>query len=166
MQKLFAAATAAAACAILTAAPAQAHEETGSEHTGPVTGETAVALAEARAGTAKYQNVDAAVADGFFAVSPCVSHPTAGTMGIHYLNPARVDATLVPAEPEVLVYNPEPNGRLRLVAVEYLNIAPADFPGGLHMDPPANGLPYTLHAWVWKNNPSGTFAGFNPTAHC
>ena len=34
------------------------------------------------------------------------------------------------------------------------------------MDPPANGLPYTLHAWVWKNNPAGTFAAFNPTAHC
>ena len=100
MQKLFAAATAAAACAILTAAPAQAHEETGSDHTRPVTGETAVALAEARAGTARYQNVDAALADGFFA-SPCVSHPTAGTMGIHYLEPGPGRRHLDPAEPEV-----------------------------------------------------------------
>ncbi|NEA68145.1 hypothetical protein [Streptomyces sp. SID12488] len=32
----------------------------------------------------------------------------------------------------------------------------------------APGMPihYDLHAWVWKNNPSGTFARWNPTVTC
>ena len=166
MKKLLAAATAAAACAILTAAPAQAHEDGGENPAGPYTGDTAVALAEARAGTARYQNLAAAEADGFVPVSPCVSHPTDGAMGIHYVNLGRVDATLTPAEPEALVYLPGDNGRLRLVAVEYMTVAPAHFPGGLHTEPP-HAVPFhTLHAWVWKNNPSGMFAGFNPSISC
>ena len=30
------------------------------------------------------------------------------------------------------------------------------------------GLPpfYSLHAWVWKDNPAGTFEMWNPTVHC
>lgn len=165
MKKLLAAATALAACVIVTAAPAQAHEDGGTE-AGKVTGETAVALAAARAGTAAYQRVDAALADGYVPVSPCISVPGLGTMGIHYANFGLVDATHDPAQPEVLVYNPDENGRLRLVAVEYMSTVPAEFGGGVHFDPPGNGLPFSLHAWVWKNNPSGMFAGFNPTASC
>jgi hypothetical protein len=165
MKKLLAAATAVVACAILTAAPAQAHEE-GSDIDAPITGETAVALAEARAGTAAYLNVSAALADGYVPVSPCISVPGLGTMGVHYANFGLVDATHDPAQPEVLVYNPDENGRLRLVAVEYMSTVPAEFAGGVHFDPPANGLPFSLHAWVWKHNPSGMFTGFNPSAHC
>lgn len=166
MKKLLAAATAAAACAILTAVPAQAHEGAGENPAGPYTGETAVALAAARAGTAQYQNVAAAQADGFVPMSPCVAHPTAGAMGIHYVNPTRIDATLEPSEPEALVYLPGDNGRLRLVAVEYMTVAPAHFPGGLHTEAPSAVPFHTLHAWVWKSNPAGMFAGFNPSISC
>ena len=30
------------------------------------------------------------------------------------------------------------------------------------------GLPafYSLHAWIWKNNPAGMFQMFNPTVTC
>jgi hypothetical protein len=30
------------------------------------------------------------------------------------------------------------------------------------------GLPpfYELHAWLWKHNPSGMFADWNPRVHC
>jgi hypothetical protein len=30
------------------------------------------------------------------------------------------------------------------------------------------GLPpfYSLHAWVWKDNPAGTFEMWNPGVHC
>jgi hypothetical protein len=30
------------------------------------------------------------------------------------------------------------------------------------------GLPafYSLHAWVWKHNPAGTFAMWNPNVTC
>jgi hypothetical protein len=25
---------------------------------------------------------------------------------------------------------------------------------------------YSLHAWVWKDNPAGTFEMWNPSVHC
>jgi hypothetical protein len=30
------------------------------------------------------------------------------------------------------------------------------------------GLPpfYSLHAWIWQENPAGTFAMWNPSVHC
>jgi hypothetical protein len=30
------------------------------------------------------------------------------------------------------------------------------------------GLPpfYSLHAWIWKDNPAGTFEMWNPNVHC
>ena len=30
------------------------------------------------------------------------------------------------------------------------------------------GLPpfYSLHAWIWKDNPAGTFQMWNPNVHC
>jgi hypothetical protein len=69
---------------------------------------------------------------------------------------------------------------MRLVAVEYIafqgpwdathDMAPMLF-GQMFMlttAPNRFGLPpfYSLHAWVWKNNPSGTFSMWNPTVHC
>jgi hypothetical protein len=130
------------------------------------------ALAAARAASARYHRVAAAEADGYFAASPCVAHPDAsvGAMGVHYVNPALIgDPALDPDRPEVLVYEPQQNGELRLVAVEYMK--PKAMPGGRPMlfgqlfeDGPNET--YALHAWVWQHNPSGMFAAFNPAASC
>ena len=165
MTKLLAAATAAAACTILTAVPAQA-QEAGDGDSTTHSRETAVALAEARAGTARYHDVAAAEADGFAPVSSCVSIPGLGGMGIHYANGDRLRDGLVPGEPEALLYVPQKNGRLRLVAVEYMTTAPATFPGGIDTAEPGPAPAHTLHAWIWKHNPAGTFAPFNPTVTC
>src|SRR5271170_4195382 len=100
------------------------------------TGVAGVALADAaaegfsplvekvRAATARYQNVHAAIADGFVQGTPCVSGPDMGAMGIHYVRPDRItNAVLDAAEPEALIYEPQPGGALRLVGVEYIIIA-------------------------------------------
>jgi hypothetical protein len=111
----------------------------------------------------------------------CIDDP-AGGMGIHYVNGGRVgDPTESADAPELLVYEPEPNGRLRLVAVEYVVLKSA-WEGAGNTEPPAlfgqefelvlagnrYGLPdfYELHAWVWKNNPAGMFEDWNPNVVC
>ena len=127
-------------------------------------------LADLRAATAKYHDVEEAVADGYLPMGGCVALPTGPAMGIHYVNmPKVLDGELSITEPEVLVYIPEPNGGLRLVAAEYM-IPQASTPElpelfGRHFHPGPMGT-WTLHAWVWRNNPDGMFADFNPKLSC
>ena len=130
-------------------------------------------LAEVRSATARYQRLEAALDAGYVPFSlegtdvpTCFDSPTGG-MGVHYVR--NIDATIDAADPEALVYELEPNGRQRLVGVEY--IIPADLvdpanPPELfgHEFHPHSFLPvWILHAWVWKHNPDGMLADFNPT---
>lgn len=94
-------------------------------------------LAQVRRATAKYHDVNAAMADGYVLLAPgnCVENAD-GATGIHYVNVARfVSPELNIEEPELLVYVPPGDGNLRLVAVEYANRAlyrdtrPPDTPG-------------------------------------
>lgn len=128
-------------------------------------------LAAARAGTAGFHKVEDAVDAGFAPVSPCVEDPTAGGMGYHYLNPAYT--VLDPAHPQLLLYEPQKNGRLRLVGVEYLvpyDVVPerADPPRLFEQDfhPTPHLEAWTLHVWVWRDNPAGLFAEYNPRVSC
>ncbi|HEV2122359.1 MAG TPA: hypothetical protein VGW38_06260 [Chloroflexota bacterium] len=132
-------------------------------------------LAAVRQATAKYHDVDRALADGYSPVSPCEELPGVGAMGIHYLNPKLAsDLTVDPFTPEVLLYVPSGN-RLRLVGVEYFaaNVGqphPSLF--GRAFDGPmaghSPGMPehYDLHVWIWQANPNGVFAVWNPTVRC
>jgi hypothetical protein len=121
-------------------------------------------LAGVRSATAAYHDVDAAIADGFAPTDHCVAGPD-GAMGYHYINLARVfDGRLDPAEPEVLLYAPQADGTPRLVGVEYLSLTPTSLLG-VELEPGPGGT-FALHAWVWQANPSGVFAGFNPTLSC
>lgn len=134
----------------------------------------------ARQATAAFQDVEAAEAAGYALSSGCVSGPEEGAMGVHYGNGLLVeDGQLDATKPEVLVYEPR-NGRLQLVAVEYVVLAEQwdannDHPPVLqgqhfHFVPAPNrtGLPahYELHVWAWKRNPHGTFADWNPRVRC
>jgi hypothetical protein len=104
-----------------------------------------------------------------------------GAMGIHYVNGDLVgNPDENPAMPEALVYEPEKNGQLRLVALEYVVLKsawdaqhsspPSLFGQEFNFTPDGNryGLPafYSLHAWIWKNNPAGMFAMWNPDVSC
>lgn len=104
----------------------------------------------------------------------CLSDPAAGGMGRHYLNPALFpDDELSVTQPEVVLYEPMPNGKLRLVGFEYVVPYSVRGPGEtpptlfgqefLHND--TFGL-WMLHVYAWKNNPEGMFATWNPTITC
>jgi hypothetical protein len=91
-------------------------------------------------------------------------------MGFHYLKPSSLDADFQRDKPELLVYAPDAfKNRLQLVAVEYavpLDLSPTP-PEGFtgdddiwHMNEEF-GL-WTLHVWLWAENPDGIFAEFNP----
>lgn len=142
--------------------------------------------ASARAATARYHKVATAMDQGYrlapdAAQIACIDDP-AGGMGIHYAKGSLVvDGEVAAATPEVLVYEPQENGRLRLVAVEYL-VFQADWDATHNGSPELfgeqfeavgaenrYGLPafYELHAWLWKHNPNGTFGqDWNPNVSC
>jgi hypothetical protein len=141
-------------------------------------------LAEVRAATAQFHRVEVAEEAGHqlgyiapFLLDHCIAHPTAGAMGYHWFDHDAIrDIGLDPLSPEGLVYEPGPNGQLNLVAVEWIvpvaawhaagNTEPPSVLGQeMHILNPALGW-YILHAWVWKQNPSGMFEDWNPNAVC
>lgn len=134
---------------------------------------------EARAAAARYASLDVALADGFQLLFDCTDHGHEGAMGVHYIHPKRAgDAKLVLAEPDALMYEPQPDGSNQLVAVEYL-VFEADWKG----ETPPTFLGQTLrrkttvgahpvdpfceiHVWHWRHNPNGLFAAWNPYVSC
>ena len=144
-------------------------------------------LAQVRRATARFHDLDAALAAGYELgwvngsgtriITGCVASPTAGAMGYHYFNPQLMDDLAVDLlQPEVLVYAPGPQGQLRLVAVEWIARGANSNPPGVSEPPSVLGMPmhilvppvgfYLTHAWVWEPNPAGTFADFNPNVTC
>ena len=136
-----------------------------------------VTLDQVRDATDAYHQVSVAQAAGYNLVSGldyCFDNPSVGGMGFHYINVAQLDNIIDPLKPEAMVYAPRPNGTLALGAVEY--IVPAAAWDAGHSQPPklfgqvfgleeALGV-YELHAWIWRNNPSGVFFEWNPKVSC
>src|ERR1700694_1200053 len=79
-------------------------------------------LATLRRVTAPFHNFNKAVAAGWSAkITDCMTDPGgAGGMGFHYGNVALIDAAVQVDKPELLLYEPDEDGELRLVAVEYI----------------------------------------------
>ena len=158
--------------------------------------QTAALTAPARSATAKYHSLTVAKDAGYSILADtagitCIAEPQMGAMGVHYVkgdlvkNPA-IDA----AHPQALVYAPDRHGRLHLAALEYVVIKsdwdavqpslgvgsrdaaapPMLFGQEFNFTDAPNryGLPpfYSLHAWVWQDNPAGPFEMWNPSVHC
>lgn len=140
--------------------------KTGTEGLDP---QTLRELQQARAATAKYQNIENAFADSYDNV-PVVVLPN---MGYHFLKAGLVSPVFDVRKPAILVYNKKANGNFELVAVEYavpmnslpLHVAPEGFTGNddVWNENTLNTGWWTLHAWVWKNNPDGVFNPMNPS---
>jgi hypothetical protein len=143
--------------------------------------ETSAFVRVVRESTQRFRDVSVAVAEGYVLQFGCVSGGDLGAMGVHFVNgPLVADGVFDPTRPELLVYEPVGNGRLELVAADYLvladtwhanNPAPPELMGQLfHLfeSPNRFGLPafYTLHVWAWKSNPNGTFTNWNPRVSC
>jgi hypothetical protein len=129
----------------------------------------------------RFRDVTVAEAEGYALTFGCVSGGEYGAMGLHYVNFALVlDGVLDPTRPEIVIYEPLPNGEKRLVGADYLvlasqwdstNAAPPQLMGQLlHLfeSPNRFGLPnfYTLHVWAWKDNPTGTFSNWHANVSC
>ena len=134
-----------------------------------------------REATARFRDVSAAQAEGYQLLFGCVSGPDVGAMGLHYVNMSLVgDGELDASHPEIVLYEPLPNGRLRLTGADFLVLAadwdakhagPPELMGQLfHLfeSPNRFGLPafYTLHVWAWKDSPAGSFVNWHPNVSC
>jgi hypothetical protein len=136
-------------------------------------------FAEVRSATARYHQVDVALADGYVADTPCIYNAPGGR-GHIYTNIPLVDGVVDASRPELLLYEPTKNGRLRLVGVAFLvpaaawdpfNDGPPTLGGQAFTDrrSPPWGAPfpnYVLFAWVWRHNPDGLHALYNPLVSC
>jgi hypothetical protein len=143
---------------------------------------------DAARATAKFHNLAVAKRAGYGLLLDahgvaCIAMdgmPGMGAMGVHYVKKSLIgDDTIDARTPEAVVYSPE--GRsLRLAAVEYVVLKsvwdakhtarPSLFGRTFNATPAGNrfALPafYSLHAWIWKHNPAGTFSMWNPHVHC
>jgi hypothetical protein len=153
-------------------------------------GEGGRKLRDVREATARFRNVNVAIAAGYGEFRDakgiaCIDNPLGG-MGIHYVNlnlvldnPPGSPSTVDPLKPEAFVYEPR-DGKLKLVALEYIvfqeawNAEHASPPSlfGHEFEPIAEGnrygIPafYELHVWLWKHNPRGMFQDWNPRVSC
>ena len=167
-----------------------------------------VTLAEVRKATERFQDVKVALAEGFIRdpfnlcdTAEMMGRPAAlGAMGIHYFRPDLLGITAPPnprvngngthtdfLKPAILIYEPQQDGSLTLVAVENLVFATSWAAAGHKAPPSFLGVPfdnmqddpktpvdeahmfehhYDRHVWIYRENPNGMFAVFNPKVSC
>lgn len=138
----------------------------------------------------KYEDPIVAVHDGYFSTLGCVEivpaeddaerirYP-AGSMGVHFLNPAAIGPELDPSRPQILLYEPVEGG-LRLVGAEWFvplatGVAERPVLFGQPFDGPMEGhhplMPeglhhWDLHVWLFKPNPNGLFSPTHADLSC
>ena len=165
-------------------------------------------LAEVRQSTERFQDVKIALAEGYVRdpMNLCdqadmMGRPASlGAMGIHFFRPdllgitappnPRVDGTGTHTDfrkPAILIYEPQADGSLKLVAVENLVFQKAWHEAGNKRLPSFHGVDYDTmqddpatkideahmfephydrHVWLYRPNPNGVFAQFNPKVSC
>jgi hypothetical protein len=136
-------------------------------------GDAAAVIATIQRATARYHNLDAAIADGFVFLHGCETRPDEGPAGMVYVHFGRLlDGIADPASPEALLYEPRTTGRPKLVGVElaipyalWTQQQPPELLGAEYQREDEFGV-YGLHVWVWRANPEGLFAESNPRVSC
>jgi len=152
-----------------------AHASHASVPNGELTAQQKQAIAELRNATVKFHDfayATSANGGGYTNQYPagCAASAT-GAQGVHYLNPSLVDDKVELLKPELLMYEPGPNGQMNLVGVDYvvpLNLA-TTAPTLLGVNLSALGAPlnvWAVHIWAWRPNPLGAFAQWNPKVSC
>jgi len=143
-------------------------------------------VAIVREATERFRDPAVAEAEHYGLVFGCVSGGDFGAMGLHFLNGAILDeanktGVIDPRRPQILLYEPQPNGRVRLTGADFL-VDAASWDAKHPQDPPQLagqlfqffdtpnrfGLKpfYTLHVWAWKESPTGTFVNWNANVSC
>ena len=122
-----------------------------------------------RAATTPYDFIEHAGHDGYDTeVTGYRTH-----MGYHYLNASLLDDKFEVEKPELLLYVPGDNNKLKFVAVEYAVPIedldnPPPVPEGFKGDADVWEINtefklWTLHVWIKLENPDGIFAPHNMT---
>ena len=159
--------------------PALAADAGHEHHNPPAQGKSDFSplVQKVRKATARFRDINVALAEGYVPGTPCVSGPNSGAMGVHLINAELLTKEVNAETPEALIYEPSPDGRMRLVGVEiitfasdWVNEVPVLDGHLLHYvgAPNRYGIPafYEIHVWAWRNNPDGTFADWNPRVSC
>jgi hypothetical protein len=127
---------------------------------------------QVRTANHRFRDVSVAVAEGYKPI-PCASGLDGGAMGVHYVNEQFLkDEKPQLNRPQAVMYEPGVDGKMSLVAVEYITFkGPASLGGQLFNfigAPNRYGLDpfYELHVWAWRSNSRGTFADMNPDVTC
>jgi hypothetical protein len=149
-----------------------AHVHVAAKRSGVPVATLGPRLAELRRAVAGFHDFEAAQRAGYVAaITPCMEDASGG-MGYHYAKPELVNGVVIEGQPEVLLYEPQKNGRLRFVGVEFIipfdQWTSAEAPV-LYGQPMARNLTFkvwALHVWVGRENPSGVFADWNPKVSC
>jgi hypothetical protein len=165
-------------------------------------------LEEVRAATERFRDVEVALAEGYIRdpgnicdTAEMMGEPAElGAMGIHFFRPDLLGITAPPnprvdgngthtdfLQPSVLIYEPQADASLELVAVENLVFIKAweaagnatapvfhDVAWDRMVDDPATPVDeahvfephYDRHVWIYRDNPNGVFAQFNPAVTC
>jgi hypothetical protein len=165
-------------------------------------------LAEVRTATERFRNVTNALAEGYIRdpsdiceTADMMGRPASdGAMGVHYFRPDLLGITAPPSPrvdgngthidfrvPGVLIYEPQEDGSMELVAVENLVFSSAWAASGQVKPPSFYGVPfdnmvddpatatdeahmfmphYDRHVWLYRDNPKGIFKPFNPAVTC
>ena len=94
-------------------------------------------------------------------------------MGHHLIDRPAFDAKLDIRHPEMLVYAPLGNGKVELVAVEYVvpyavlpRTAPPPHLFGQALKQYDKFNYWEIHVWAWRKNSAGLFADWNPAVKC
>jgi hypothetical protein len=137
-----------------------------------------------RESTERFKDVAEAEREGYVLSFGCVSGPDQGAMGLHFINMELVGKGAIdPAKPQIILYEPTEDGRLKLTGADFLVDAqqwdsdkthkpgPPELVGQLFHyfeSPNRFGLKafYTLHVWAWKENPNGAFVNWHPAVSC
>jgi hypothetical protein len=122
-------------------------------------------LSQVRAATARYHSVTQAESAGYEQFLDCFDS-AAGGMGQHYVDLSTIDDGVADLlRPEAMVYEVD-GEQLSLVAVEWVEVGAASDPAptllGEEFHFNSNLGVWALHAWIWRDNPDGVFADFNP----
>ena len=165
-------------------------------------------LAEVRTGTERFRDLKVALAEGYIRdpfdlceTADMMGRPASdGAMGVHYFRPDLLGVTAPPSprvdgngthidfrQPAILIYEPQADGSIELIAVENLVFKAAWAASGHTAPPSFHGVPYDnmvddpataadeahmfmphfdRHVWIYRDNPNGVFRPFNPAVTC
>jgi hypothetical protein len=171
---LAAAALVAGGCA--ADAPTGTTAPTAAPHYATASAELNQHLSALRRVTAPFHHMRNAEEAGYTVALGCVSDDALGGMGYHFAHQdlSRLgDDRVSLLEPEFLVYAPDKHGKLKLAAFDYFIPYSATWPGpraggapptllGMEMHPSERFNAWIFHIWLWRHNPAGMFADFNP----